>query len=120
MRKCDLVDDLLGLGQGSPRQRYEAAWAGFFTSGGRERSILRSSHPFWRSDARTRRAVAGTVGAIWGYYLYDSYTTGAIDPAWVKGLFRPDFRQVTPERLFLEGWRDAADSRRISSKTLLL
>lgn len=120
MRKCDLVDDLVGLGQGTPRQRYEAAWAVFFTSGGRDRSILRNSHPFWRSDARTRRAVARTVGAIWGYYLYDSYTTGSMSRDWISGLFRPDFRRISPERLFLDGCREPVAGRSVSSKTTLL
>jgi hypothetical protein len=119
LRKCDLVDDLIGRGTGTVRQRYEAAWARFFRSGGDVAGISRPSHPFWRSSSPLRQNVARTVGAIWGYYLYDTYISGRIDPTWVRALFLGTL-PLSPEEAFVQGSSFEEAPGRVSSKMALL
>jgi hypothetical protein len=117
-RKCDLVDDLVGRGAGNPRQRYEAAWARFFTAGDTN-GLTRPSHPFWKSAIHTRRRVARTVGAIWGYYLYESYVKGLVETEWIRAVFLGAGGN-DPGRLFREGLEVGRGGVRVSSKMSLL
>jgi hypothetical protein len=118
-RKCDLAADLIARRRAGERERFEAAWARAFLDAGPAPPRWQPGHPFWKTPSRLRRRVARTVGALWGYHLFDAYAGGRLDPAWLRRLFRRR-PAVAPEILFVEGCRRGGRVVRVTSKINLL
>ena len=118
-RKCDLAADLIGRREEGDGARFEAAWARAFLGSDPAPPLRRSGHPFWVTTPRLRRRVARTIGALWGYHLFDAYAGGRVNLSWIRRLFRRP-RHVPAGDLFLEGCARGGRVVRVASKKNLL
>lgn len=118
-RKCNLAADLIDRRDQGERARFEALWARAFLGSGPAPPPPAPGHPFWNTPPRLRRHVARTIGALWGYHLFDAYAGGRVGFAWIRRLFRRSTRSAA-DVVFRDGCARGGRVSRVASKISLL
>jgi hypothetical protein len=118
-RKCALPGDLAGAGGRGTSAAWAAAWA---RRRGRAGGLpfADPAHPFWSAAPAIRRRVADTIGAAWGWFLFEAYARGDVDAAMLRRLFRARLTGPEIRELFRRGldlW--PADAARATKERLL-